>query len=109
MQMSGTGTISTRKQSDALYFNTPYRSHPPNQTTHRFPRGGLYLKKIGKPMPDEARSIEEIAAARRAKKRAKKEAGKAREADAADSAQADRIGTMNEAVADYAARPLPAR
>src|SRR5262245_35041344 len=45
----------------------------------------LYAKRFGRLMPDEVRSIEEIAARQRAKKRAKKQARKDRKAAAAGS------------------------
>ena len=49
----------------------------------------LYVKRFGRLMPDEVRSIEEIAALQRAKKRAKKQARKDRKAAAAGSPQTD--------------------
>jgi hypothetical protein len=49
----------------------------------------LYVKRFGRLMPDEVRSIEEIAALQRAKKRAKKQARKDRRAAAAGSPQTD--------------------
>jgi hypothetical protein len=49
----------------------------------------LYVKRFGRLMQDEVRSIEEIAALQRAKKRAKKQARKDRKAAAAGSPQTD--------------------
>jgi hypothetical protein len=57
----------------------------------------LYFERFGRLMPDEVRSIEEIAAAQRARKQAKKGARKARRvAAAADNALAGPIGATND-------------
>jgi hypothetical protein len=45
---------------------------------------GLYQKRFGRPLPDPVRTIEEIAAARLAKKQAKKEAKAMRRAEVAE-------------------------
>ena len=58
---------------------------------------GLYLKRFGRSLPADVRSIEEIAAAWQAKKRAKKEASKARKAAAASTPQTDQIGATHQA------------
>jgi hypothetical protein len=67
------------------------RPWPPVPSVARVPEfiTRLYVKRFGRLMPDEVRSIEEIAALQRAKKRAKKQARKDRKAAAAGSPQTD--------------------
>jgi hypothetical protein len=55
----------------------------------------LYFGRFGKLKPDDIRSIEEIAAARRAKKQASKKARSARKAAAGSSVPAERISATN--------------